>query len=198
MSRTRIPYRSAATIELAHPTDVVADPQNPLDNASDGATSTFKVYDAAKDEVLSVDEAAAETVLSVTGAAVFEVGDVVEVDLDDGTVHDAGALTAVDPGAGTVTATTGLASGASAGRRVRARIGTQVAMTEFGTPRLGTTNWGFQGLLAPNHVAGGIPIDTEINVEITFLGTGTPNGNLELLKVLCLVVKPEADCRDCA
>lgn len=195
MARTPISYRSSVLIREVAPTDVSVKPKNPLD-FTDGATATFKVYDPAKDEVLSVAEAGAQTVLSVTSAAVFILGDLVEVTLDDGTIHDAGAVTAVDPTAGTITITTALASPAAAGRRVRVRLGTQIAMAAYGTPKVGTRDWGFQGLLPSNHP--GLEIDLEINVEIIFLGTGVPAGGLDLLDVLCLVVKPKADCRVCS
>lgn len=190
MARQKTPYRTDVPIRFQHPTDVIA--QNPLDFTTDGSTCTFKVFDPAKDEVLTAAEITSATVLNVTGAGVFEIGDTVEVDLDDGTVHDAGAVTAVDPVAGTIDVTTGLASGAAAGRRVRVRLGAQVTMTEYGTPTLGRTDWGFIGILSNTHL--GLEIGLEIDVEISFVGAVV--GGLDALDVLCLVVRPLADCAE--
>ncbi len=191
MARTKIPFQSDVPIIFRAPTDIVN--QNALDNTNDGSTSTFKVYDPAKDEVLSATEATAQTVLSVTNAGAFKIDDVVEVDLDDGSVHDAGLVTAVDPVLGTVTVTTGLASEASADSRVRVRLGTQITMIEFGTAKIGRRDYGFIGTLRDTHP--GLEVDLEIDVEIRFVGAVI--GGLDALEVLCLVVKPRADCRGC-
>lgn len=192
MARTKVPFQSDVPIIFRAPTDVVN--QNALDNTNDGSTSTFKVYDPAKDEVLAALEATSQTVLSVTGAAAFKIDDVVEVDLDDGTVHDAGPVAAVDPALGTITVTTGLASQASAGNRVRVRLGAQITMVEFGTAKIGRRDFGFLGIMADTHP--GLEIDLEINVEIRFVGA--VGGGLDVLDVLCLVVKPRADCKGCS
>ena len=191
MARTKVPFQSDVPIIFRAPEDAFN--QNALDNTNDGSTSTFKVYDPAKNEVLSALEVAAQVVLSVTNASAFKIGDVVEVDLDDGTVHDAGPVTTVDPTLGTITITTGLASQAAAGNLVRVRLGTQITMTEFGTAKIGRRDYGFIGFMTDTHP--GLEIDLEINVEIRFVGA--PGGGLDALEVLCLVVKPRADCREC-
>ena len=190
-ARTKIPYKTSTTIRLIAPTDVVADPKNPLDNAVDGATSTFKVYDPAKDEVVSVDEALGQTEWGVTNAAAFQVGDVVEVTENDGSILS-GTLTGVDPVAGTITSNVALLVGADAGQRTRVRLGPQVTMTEYGIPALGTRDWGFQGALVSDHA--GLEIDLEVDVEISFVGA--PSGGLDLLEVICAVVKQRKDCDD--
>ena len=190
MARTKIPFQSDVPIIFRAPTDVIN--QNALDNTNDGSTSTFKVYDLAKDEVLSALEATAQTVLSVTNAGVFKIGDIVEVILDDETVHDAGLVIAVDPTLGTITITTGLASQASADNRVRVRLGTETTMDEFGTAKIGHRDYGFIGNLSDTHP--GLEIDLEIDVEIRFVGA--PGGGLNVLEILCLVVKPRADCSE--
>jgi hypothetical protein len=191
MARTKIPFQSDVPVIFRAPTDVVN--QNALDNTNDGSTSTFKVYDMAKDEVLSADEAALQPILSVTNASAFKVGDSIEVDLDDGTVHSAGLVTFVDPVLGTITIQFTLASQASAGNRVRVRLGTQITMVEFGTAKIGRRDYGFIGILSDTHP--GLEIDLEIDVEIRFVGA--PGGGLDALEILCLVVKPRADCRGC-
>ncbi len=191
MARTKVPFQTDVPIIFRAPEDVIN--KNALDNTNDGSTSTFKVYDPAKDEVLAALEAASQTVLSSTNASAFKVDDVVEVDLDDGTVHDAGPVIAVDPTLGTITVTTGLASQASAGNRVRVRLGTQITMVEFGVAKIGRRDYGFIGIMSDTHP--GLEIDLEIDVEIRFVGA--VGGGLDVLEVLCLVVKPRADCSGC-
>ena len=192
MARQKIPFRTDVPIRFQHPTDVIA--QNPLDFTVDGSTCTFKVFDSAKDEILTIAHAAPATVFFVTDVGVFETGDVVEVDLNDGTVHDAGAVTAVDPVAGAMSVTNGLTGPAAAGRRVRVRLGGQITMLEYGTPTLGRTDWGFIGALPKDHP--GLKIGLEIELKISFVGA--PGGGLDALDVLCLVVRPLADCaEDC-
>jgi hypothetical protein len=91
--RVIIPYKTSVPVELKHPTDVIAVPQDPLDNTDDGATCTFALMNPAKSEILSAAEAGGQTTLSVTNAGVFVAGDLVEIELDDGTTHDGGAIT---------------------------------------------------------------------------------------------------------
>ncbi len=191
MARTKIPFQSDVPIIFRAPIDIIN--QNALDNTNDGSTSTFKVYDPAKDEVMSVTEAAGQSILSVTNVGVFKKFDFVEVTLDDGTVHDAGFVNLIDPILGTITITIALASQASADSRVRVRLGTQVTMAEFGTAKIGRRDYGFIGTLRDDHP--GLKIDLEINVEIRFVGAVV--GGLDALEVLCLVVKPRADCDEC-
>lgn len=190
MARQKIPYRTSVAIRYEHPVDDVA--QNPLDNTNDGATCSFKVYDPSKSEVLSAAEASGQTVLSVTDAGVFAVGETVEVDLDAGGFH-ASSVSAVDPIAGTITIAAGLPSAAGAGRRVRVRLGSSVSMVEYGTAKLGRTDWGFVGTLASDFP--GLYIDREIDIEISFVGA--PGGGLDALAVICAVVSPVEDCDEC-
>ncbi len=187
--REKIPFKTDVTIRLEHPTDVVSIPKNPLDNTGDGSTCTFKVYDPAKNEAISSDEAIGQTVLSITNAAKFEVDDILEVTQNDDTLHSQ-TISAVDAAAGTVTIPVGLTVAADAGNLARVRLGSQVTMTEYGTPALGTLDWGFQGALAKDHA--GLELDLEIDVEISFVGS--VGGGLDLLEVLCLVIKKKEDC----
>lgn len=188
-ARVEIPFRSDRVVRFAHPTDVLASPQNPLDNSNDGATCSFKAFDAGKSEVLSQDEAALETVLSVTNPGSFEIGDVVEVDLDGGTSHDGGAVVAVSEDDGEITITNGLASSARAGSRVRALLGSEVPMAEYGTARLGTTDWGFQATLLGTHPAHAV--GREVDLEITFVGA--PGGGLTVVTVVKAVIVGDSE-----
>ena len=190
-ARQEIPFKTSTTIQLVAPTDVFADPDNPLDNTTDGSTSTFRVIDPAKSEVLFADEATSQVALSVTNVGVFVVGDTVDVDLDDGTGHSAD-IDSIDTVAGTITVDVGLVSAAAAGNRVRVRLGNVITMTEYGTPDLSNLDWGFQGPLASDH--GDLKPDLEINIEISFVGAVI--GGLDLLKIICAIIKENKDC-DC-
>lgn len=185
-AREVIRYKSSKMIRLVAPTDVIND--DPLDNTDDGSTCTFRVFDPAKDEVLSAAEAIGQTVLSVTGATIL-LNDVVEVTQNDDTIHSA-AVTAVDVSAGTVTIAAGLTVAAAAGNRIRVRLGNQITMNEYGTPALETRDWGFEGVLASDHA--GLKIDLEIDIEMTFVGS--VSGGLDYLEVLCAVIKVIKDC----
>ena len=186
-ARQKIPYQTTSVVELTAPTDTIA--QEPLDNTDDGATCTFKVYDPAKDEAIAIDEASSQSILSVTDPAVFVVGDTAEVTQNDGTIH-AAAISDVIPEDGTITLDDPLTVAADAGNRVRARLGDEITMTEFGTPALETLDWGFRGALASNHA--GLDLDLEINIEISFVGD--PGGGLDLLDLICGVIKPNCEC----
>lgn len=194
MSRQKIPFGASIPIELNHPTDQVAVPKNALDNTTDGSTCTFTVFDPAKDEVLSALEAIGQAELFVTNSEVFVVGDLIELDQDDGTVHSS-TVNAVDTTAGTITIDDITTVAAAAGNRLRVRLGGVGTMTEFGTPDLNAApdSWGFRGTLASDHP--GLKIDLEIDVEINFVGAAV--GGLDYRETLCLVVKPLAEC-DCA
>lgn len=196
MSRQKIPFQTSVPIELLHPTDEVAVPPNPLDTTGDGSTCTFKVYDPAKSEVLSALEASGQTILSVTNTEVFVVGDLVELDQDDGTIHSSViSIAGIDTTAGTITIDDATTQPAAAGARFRVILGALVTMTEFGTPGANADpdSWGFRGTLAKDHA--GLKLDLEIDVEIIFVGAVA--GGLDYLETLCLVVKNKADC-DCA
>lgn len=181
-------FKTTTLIRLVDPEDESTSPPTLITTAA-GATASFKIYDVAKDEALSAAEASGQTVLSVTNAGVFVIGDVVEVDLDSGAVHDGGAVTAVDPAAGTITVTTALTGAAAAGRRARVRLGPAVAMTQYGVPALGSQDWGFVGTLSHNHP--GLVRDLRVAVEITLIG---PAAAYQRVDVLCGVVQEVEDC----
>lgn len=185
-----IQLRTTSLVRLIAPTDESTTPPTPLvTTGGTPSTCSFKVYDHGKIQELSATEATGQTILSVTNAGVFAVGDVVEVDLDSGAIHDAGAVTAVDPANGTITVTTGLASAAAAGRRVRVRLGPSVVMASYGTPVIGALDWGMVGTLAHNHP--GLDKDRELEIEITLIG---PAGAFQRVDVLCAVVRQVEDC----
>lgn len=188
VARTPIPFKSSVAIRLVAPIDVVAIPKVVLDAAS-GATSSFRVFDPAVDQVLSAAEASGQTVWSVTNAGLFKVGHGVELTQDDGSVLF-GTLTAVDPVLGTITSNTATTVAAAAGNRVRRRLGNPITMTQYGFASLSTRDWGWQGSLPSNHP--GLAADMEIEVEISFVGAVA--GGKDLLRILCLVVRNFEDC----
>ena len=187
--RQKIPFKTDVLVQFDFPTDVAADT---VKDATSGATCSFKVFDADKDEVISIDEATGQTVLSVTNAAVFNIGDIVEVTQNGGIVITLTALTAVDATNNTITSATSLAVDADAGARVRRKVGsiTQTTMTGFGTSGLGEREWGFRGTLA-NDFAGS-KLDLKIDVEISYIGAEA--GGLDALDVQCGIIKPFSEC----
>jgi hypothetical protein len=181
-AREILQYQTTTPIKLLHPTDTVN--QNTLDTTNDGSTCSFKVFDANKESVLTADEAGAQTVISVDGPAKFDVGDTVEIPLDSGSIHSAN-IDSIELDDGTVTINTGLPSQASAGKRIKAILGSEVTMDEYGTPKIGTRDWGFIGTIESDH-PGLIP-DLEIDIEITFIGAVL--GDLNRFDVIRAVVK---------
>lgn len=186
--RTAIPYKTDLWVRLIAPVD--EETGDPIDATEEGAAAEFRVFDALRSEILSADEATGQTVLSVTNAGAFagaETG-TVEVDLDDGTVH-ASTLNSVDTDAGEITLAAGLPSGASAGARVRVRLGAPVTMAEFGTPARVSASWGFQGLLPDDHP--GLSLDRPVDIEIGFVGL--PGGGAHRLRTLFAIVSRRAE-----
>ncbi len=188
-TRNTFPYRTSFPIRTTHPTDVSVTPRNPLDNTSDASTATYKLYDAAVDEVLTATESQPQTVWSVTNAGLFKIGHVVEITQDDGTIK-AGTLTAVDPTVGTITSDTATDVDAATGNQVRRRLGPEITMSEYGTPALGKPDWGFVGVIPSNHA--GLVLGLEFDVEVSFVGA--PGGGLDLLQTHFYVVTRVEDC----
>jgi hypothetical protein len=190
MGREIFPYRTSRIIKAKHPIDVEAD--EPLDFTGDGSTCSFKVYDPAKDEVISVVEASGQTELSVSNAGVFVIGDTIEVEENDGSIL-ATTINAVDADAGTITNDDALTNGAAVGKRVRRIFGAAVTMTEYGTPALDQVNWGFRGTLLSTHACH--IIDQDIDVEISFVGDPGNPGTLDAQETISATVK-EVDAVD--
>jgi hypothetical protein len=161
-----VKYKSDFVVKLIAPTDT--ENQIALNDAAGVVSCTFSCYDPAKDETLSAAEAPAQTVISVTNAGVFVVGDVLEIVQDSGVVKDMGAITAVSTSAGTVTCTNPLDTLASLGARARVRLGAMIGMSEYGTAKLGLINWGYKATLPDTH-AGLVP-DLVFDIEISFNG----------------------------
>lgn len=168
-----IRYLSDNLVRLIAPINTQPSPNETISSG----TCTARLFDVDHETSLSADEATAQTVLSVRRARSIEVGSSVTVSLDDGTYHAAGAVTARDLDADTITVTTGLASAAASGARVLSQIGASVSLSAYGTPSLTTTTWGFEGQIQAEH-AGLVP-GQSIRIEIHLDASG-----LELLEVI--------------
>lgn len=180
-ARDILQYRTTTPVFLGHPTDVTN--ENPLNTTVDGSTCSFRIYDAGKDSVIVADHTTGNTEISVSDAEDFDIGDMAEIELDNAEIH-ASLISDVDPTAGTITVT-GLPSAASTGNRVRTRLGNEITMSEYGTPKLGTTDWGFKGTILSTHP--GLKMDLEIDIEINFIGAVA--GGLNRLDTIRAVVR---------
>jgi hypothetical protein len=192
-ARKKIPYKSSVMVRHVAPTNKGVEPNEPLNNTDDGSTCSFKAYDHDKDEVIAADESSGETVLTISNPAAFKVGDTVEVTQDDDSIH-VSTLDAVTPADGTVTLADQLTQNASLGKRIRCRLGGVVTMAEYGTPKLGESDWGFEGLLQSDHA--GLEIGVNVDIEISFVGDPANPGELDQLEVICGVVNPKEDCSE--
>ena len=136
-------YLSDNLIRLVAPINTQPDPNTVVS----AGTCTARIFDSDRETVLTADEASGQTVLSVSRPSSITVGSDVVVQLADGTYHDAGAVTARDLAAKTVTVTTALAAaGAVSGARVMTQLGATLTLAAYGTPSLTTTDWGFEGI----------------------------------------------------
>ena len=188
MARQTIFRRTDHDIKVIAP---IKDIDNTVLNDLAGASSSFKVYDPSKDEIISATELSGQTVLSVTNAGVFVVNEVVEVTQDDASLHTQ-AITGVDADAGTITIASGLTVNAQAGNRVRVVLGTAITQVEFGTANVDTEDWGYIGVLPDNHPAHLDPRSKtgfDIDVETVFAG----GAGLNKQKTDCLTIV-EDDC----
>lgn len=193
MAREIIPRFTDKTVNSFAPIDEDASPRNPLDNTTDGATCSFKVFDPAKDEVISVAEASGQTVLSVTNAGVFAVSDSVEVTLDNGTLFPS-TISSIDTVSDptTVTLADAITDTAAANNRIRVILGSSISMAEFGTPDLNTTDWGFRATLPDDHPAHLDPQSKtgfDVNIEVTLIG----GPGLQKRDTICATIS-EQDC----
>lgn len=187
MSRVVIPLDSAFVVELVAPVDTVN--SNPLDFDNDEAAASFKAYDPGKDTVL-VSSIAATAVLPIDPAGQMSVGDILEVTENSGAITQ-GTIISISIANNTVTTDTTVTA-AAAGNRVRAVFGDsgaiQVAMTQYGTAKLGSLSYGFRGTLTWNHAR--MHKDNQnVDIEIRFIGSPLVGGPLNSLYVVCATVK---------
>lgn len=191
MARELVKRYNDFLVRAVAPINKGVDPHVPLDDDAGVVGCTYKIYDISKDEVLSIAEASGQTVLSVSNAGVFVVGDSVEVTQDDETLL-ASTVTAVDTAAGTVTINDVLTDDAAAGKRIRAIFGSSVAMLEYGTANLDTRTWGYQAGFADDNAAYLDPrtkTGMDVDIEISFNG----GAGLAAFDTICATIQ-EDDC----
>lgn len=188
MARIIFPLKSSVIIRNKHPIDVN---ENIILNDAAGSSCTFKVYDPAKDEIISVDEASGQTIINVTNPGNFAVGDSVEIKTNDGT-FDISDVASIQITNGTITMDVALTDAAAVGNRVRRIFGVAVPMTEYGTPKLDTLDWGYRGTLLSTH-ASQIK-GQDIDIEINFVGDGAAPGTLNARETICATIQDVKDC----
>ena len=186
-ARRLLQFKTSEAIELVAPVNVLTD--NALDNTIDGSTCTFRIFDPAKDEAITVLEASGQTILSVSEAGVFVIGDQIELTQDDATIH-VSTVNAVDASAGTITLDDATTDTAAVGNQIRVRLGLVVTMTEYGTPKVGERNWGFRGTLESNHA--GLTDGLDVDIEVSFVGAVA--GGVDYLETICATVQRKTDC----
>ncbi len=191
MSRQIIKRHTDYDVNVIAPT--TDDGQTVLNDAA-GASSSFKVYDPAKDEELSLLEASGQTILDVTNAGIFVINDIAELKQDDATLH-ASAVTNVDVVNGQITIANPTTDTAQAGNRIRVVLdsGTPITQNEFGTANVDTEDWGYTEVFSDTHAAHDSPLTKttgfDVDVEITFSG----GAGLNAKDTICVTIK-EDDC----
>lgn len=144
---TNIQFQSDYFVRLKGPEDLGVDPDD-VNRLLSSGTATYSSYDPGIDTVLDAAEALGQTILSVSDAGLFKVGYRLELTQDNGTLHNS-SVVSVDASAGTVTINDVTTVAAALGNRVRRVFtSTPVAMTLFGTPVVGSLDWGYRGVLA--------------------------------------------------
>lgn len=189
MARVLIPRYSNRHPRAIAPKNILVEPNVVINDAAGGSAS-FKVYDPSRDEVLTAIEAIGQTVLSISNAGKFVIGDAIELTQDDDSIH-ATTISEIDTVAGTATIALATTVASAIGNRFRKIFGSKVTMTEYGTADLNTRNWGYQGALLSTHdthkdsrAKDGLDVD----VEIIVLGS-----SLVEQETICATIK-EDDC----
>jgi hypothetical protein len=160
-----ISHRSHNSIRLEGPTDI------DTGALSSGGTCTALLFDDAKDSFLSADGAVDDTVISVHNASLYEAGvDMILIGKADGSYHAGGVCTAVDVNGGTVTIPNALVEEHVEDSRVCARLGVMITLAAYGTPAVGTFDWGYRGSIVDTH--GGIDIGIVVRSEIKLVDGG--------------------------
>ena len=191
MARELVKRYSDYLVRAVVPINKGVDPHVPLDDDAGVVGCSFKVYDISKDEVLTALEAIGQTVLSVSNAGVFVIGDSVELIQNDGTIHTS-TVSSIDTDAGTVTIADITTVAAAAGKRFRVIFGSSVDMLEYGTANLNTRNWGYQAGLPDDHTVYDDPrtkTGLDVDIEIRFNG----GAGLAAFDTICATIQ-EDDC----
>lgn len=161
--------------------------RGPVNQQTDAAistgTCTARLFHDAKDTYLTAAVNTGVSVWPVEEPGLFTVNqDVAMLQREDGSYHDGGLVTAVDVSAGTITVTNALTTAnALINARVMAKLGADVAMAAYGSPVVGTYDWGFRGTVESDHAGlkPGLPVRIEITLD---------NSGLVLTEVLNTIV----------
>lgn len=135
-----------------------------------GGTCTGRLFDDTKDSTVTLAVSSGD-VVEVHDASAFQVGDTIYVMLDSRAWHDGGAITVVNVVNNTLAFTNAIPSAVRLGRRVTVKIGPDVAMPAFGTPVLGTFDWGYRGIVDSDHtglvVGMKLRVESDINISVS-------------------------------
>lgn len=172
-------------IVLRAPIDRRSDPRVPLNDAA-GATASAQVVETSKDGKTALDNLAGAGTLSLTNAAQIRAGDVILIELGDGTVQQ----TAVDAVVGfLVDITPSLLEDTLAGALVEVLVDPAVVtMDEFGTATLGPDrNWGYRATLP----GGDTWRRTGLQFKAVKTLVGAPGGGLTITRTDCIELGAE-------
>lgn len=149
MATTLIAYRTDYLARLIDPEDFGVDPDD-VARLLDSGTATMKAFDPGVDLVLTALAALGAGTLFTTDPGLFSVGQRLELEQDDGTFHNT-TVGAIDTVAGSIDIDDVTTVEAAVGKRVRrAFLTAPASMALFGTPAVGSPDWGYQSPLSDN------------------------------------------------
>ncbi len=188
-------YRADHTVRIKDPEDfsVPIDDAGRLLDAASGATAHFHVFDEDKRTTITAIASGGGPfqVFTVGNAGLYEVGDAVWF-VDGAGTDVIDTLTARDTTADTITTTSTVANHPKLGspvRRVYGPLGAQeIAMAEYGTPKVGSKKWGWKATLS-NQSFPELTPGINAYIEAVVIGSG---GSLDLVLADCQLV--EDDC----
>lgn len=163
------------------PEDTSVDETDPA-RLLDSGTATYKSYDPGVDGVVLVAASAGAVQLQVSDISLWNASDRFEVTNDDGTFYTA-TIDSIVLSTGIINFTLVTPKDIDAGARIRKMFSpAAVTMTLYGTPKVGSLEWGYRGVLAdtdPHQI-----VDQAVRVEMELdAGPG-----IKLRKVECFTV----------
>ncbi len=178
---TDIPFGTDKFVRLKDPEDTGVD-ETDANRLLVSGVASFKVYDPNVDVVMTAFAGIAADSLAVSNAGLFSIGQRVEILMDDGGFHNT-TIDSVDTSAGRIGIAAAITVGADIDNRVRRIFVTaSVAMSLFGTPKVGDKTWGYRGVLSATGLH--LILNQKIIVEM-ILNAGT---GLQVIENLCLKV----------
>ena len=150
-------------LRVVAPLDVSQDPTATLS----GGSCTGRVLDRSRMTELTAAVGIAASSFIVSDVSGFAVGDTLLVRSDTGFWMDLGAIATITSATKTIT-TSGVTNATAAiGNAVVARVGDEIAMPVYGTPAVGTFDWGYGGVISDQHsgLAPGMELVIEIDLQ---------------------------------